>query len=261
MIPGDLLSTASVAKKLTELLARPLTGHQVKEVMRSLLPLGIDVTGLTMDTSVTAYLLDASSGGAGSPIRGGGGGRVPRRVANCGSAWGTSAVKSVGRSGLESSRPGQRAWRTRPVMWVEIAESYKRIVANDMGNLLDTIRATLHSCPGQNGSGRHRDRPGRAAGHCRQPQVVGGYVERRSDAVGQAWRLQREFDPATADGPLRRNLGLTPDKKTKTGYSTDAQTLESLREAHPIIPALLAYARSGEAALDLRREPAGRGGS
>ena len=59
---------------------------------------------------------------------------------------------------------------------------------------------------------------------------------------------------------LYDELGLTPGKKTKTGFSTDAQTLESLRGAHPIIEALLVVPRGGEAALDLRREPAGRGG-
>ncbi len=36
-------------------------------------------------------------------------------------------------------------------------------------------------------------------------------------------------------------LGLTPQKKTKTGYSTDAQTLEKLRGEHPVIDHLLAY--------------------
>ncbi len=36
-------------------------------------------------------------------------------------------------------------------------------------------------------------------------------------------------------------LGLTPQKKTKTGYSTDAQTLERLRGEHVIIEHLLAY--------------------
>ena len=36
-------------------------------------------------------------------------------------------------------------------------------------------------------------------------------------------------------------LGLTPGRKTKTGYSTDAQTLESLRDVHPIVEALLSY--------------------
>ena len=40
----------------------PVVGHNVKEAMRSLLPLGIDVTGLEMDTGVAAYLLDASTG-------------------------------------------------------------------------------------------------------------------------------------------------------------------------------------------------------
>ena len=40
---------------------------------------------------------------------------------------------------------------------------------------------------------------------------------------------------------LYDELGLTPGKKTKTGFSTDAQTLESLRGAHPIIDALLSY--------------------
>ena len=36
-------------------------------------------------------------------------------------------------------------------------------------------------------------------------------------------------------------LGLTPQKKTKTGYSTDAQTLEKMRDQHPIIEHILAY--------------------
>ena len=36
-------------------------------------------------------------------------------------------------------------------------------------------------------------------------------------------------------------LGLKTDKKTKTGYSTDAQALEKIRDDHPIIPALIKY--------------------
>ena len=37
------------------------------------------------------------------------------------------------------------------------------------------------------------------------------------------------------------DLGLTPKKKTKTGASTDAQTLHALINDHPIIPAILNY--------------------
>ncbi len=40
---------------------------------------------------------------------------------------------------------------------------------------------------------------------------------------------------------LFEKLGLTPGKKTKTGYSTDAATLESLRDDHPVVEWLLAY--------------------
>ncbi|HMC39953.1 MAG TPA: DNA polymerase I [Acidimicrobiales bacterium] len=40
---------------------------------------------------------------------------------------------------------------------------------------------------------------------------------------------------------LYEKLGLAPQKKTKTGYSTDVQTLEKLRGAHPVIDALLRY--------------------
>ena len=36
-------------------------------------------------------------------------------------------------------------------------------------------------------------------------------------------------------------LGLKTDKKTKTGYSTDAQALEKVRDQHPIVEALLRY--------------------
>ena len=38
----------------------PVVAHDAKELMRSLLPLGVDVTGLAMDTAVAAYLLDPS---------------------------------------------------------------------------------------------------------------------------------------------------------------------------------------------------------
>ena len=40
----------------------PVAGHHVKELLRSLLPLGVDCTGLVMDTAVAAYLLDPSTG-------------------------------------------------------------------------------------------------------------------------------------------------------------------------------------------------------
>ncbi len=40
---------------------------------------------------------------------------------------------------------------------------------------------------------------------------------------------------------LFEQLGLPPVKKTKTGYSTNADVLEKLKEKHPIIPAIMDY--------------------
>ena len=40
---------------------------------------------------------------------------------------------------------------------------------------------------------------------------------------------------------LFEKLGLPPVKKTKTGYSTNADVLEKLRSQHPIIPAIMEY--------------------
>jgi len=40
---------------------------------------------------------------------------------------------------------------------------------------------------------------------------------------------------------LFEKLSLTPGKKTKTGYSTDAATLEKLKDSHPIVEKLLSY--------------------
>lgn len=40
---------------------------------------------------------------------------------------------------------------------------------------------------------------------------------------------------------LFEHLGLKAGRKTRSGYSTDADTLESLRNAHPVIPCILEY--------------------
>jgi len=79
----------------------------------------------------------------------------------------------------------------------------------------------------------------------------------RLDAIGA--ELASERDAALADvqrwagEPFNPNspkqlaqvlferLGLPAGRRTKTGYSTDARVLEGLRDAHPIVPALLRF--------------------
>ncbi|MCH1513385.1 MAG: DNA polymerase I [Acidimicrobiales bacterium] len=77
-------------------------------------------------------------------------------------------------------------------------------------------------------------------------------TELRDELVAQTQRLRKiihdqageEFNvnsPKQLQAILFENLGLTPLKKTKTGYSTDAQTLEKMRGDHPIIDHLMEY--------------------
>ena len=81
----------------------------------------------------------------------------------------------------------------------------------------------------------------------------------REDPRGR-WRgVQRELHPQLREMLFDR-LGLAPQKKTKTGYSTDAASLEKLSGEHPIVDQLLRVPRGGEAAVHLRRGAAGRGG-
>ena len=58
------------------------------------------------------------------------------------------------------------------------------------------------------------------------------------DAVGYTFNLNSPKQLAVA---LFEDLGLPAKKKTKTGYSTNAEVLEGLRSAHPAVSSLLDY--------------------
>lgn len=76
--------------------------------------------------------------------------------------------------------------------------------------------------------------------------------DRSREVTARIHELEREV-AAVAGGPINLNsptqlrtllydrLGLKPSRRTKTGYSTDQATLESLRDEHAIIPVLLEY--------------------
>lgn len=59
-----------------------------------------------------------------------------------------------------------------------------------------------------------------------------------AEAVGYEFNLNSPKQLAKA---LFEDLGLPAKKKTKTGYSTNAEVLESLRDAHPAVAMLLDY--------------------
>ncbi len=72
-------------------------------------------------------------------------------------------------------------------------------------------------------------------------------------SVGHEFNLG---SPKQLEQVLFYELDLPRGKRTKTGYSTDAQVLEELRAAHPMIPHAARLAHLHQAPLHLRRGPA-----
>jgi DNA polymerase-1 len=236
-LPATLLADAQVAKALTDAFSvAPVAGHHVKELMRSLLPQGIDCRGLVMDTAVAAFLLDPSAGdyslptvervvfgrAAGAapagavPVVAGqlalGGAIVADDVAAAAEAAAVAALvgplrERLGAEGLLPLHDGVEVPLVRVLARMEVLGI--RVDVDELRRITEQLVADTR---------RFEAEIHRLAGH-----------EFNVNSTPQLRTVL--FD----------ELGLTPGRKTKTGFSTDAATLESLRDTHPIIDALLSY--------------------
>jgi len=242
-----LLETDLVRGALTAALDHgPMVGHDVKEVLRSLLPLGVDGRGLAMDTKVAAYLLDPSSGdysldavaGAGSPS---------------GPAEGRAVVGQLALGGLDGDAEPPAELAADHVVAAEARETATEALR--AAALAPVERARLDA---EGMLALHDDVETPLVRVLARMEVVGIKVDtvelRRiaDDLVTQTQRLMADIHQLAGhefnvnSTPQLRTvlydeLGLTPGRKTKTGYSTDAATLESLRDDHAIVDTLLRY--------------------
>jgi DNA polymerase-1 len=223
-LPGDLLGAASVVKKLNALLGQPVVGHNVKEAMRSLLPLGIDLTGLAMDTAVAAYLLDASTG-----------------------EYELQQLREqTGQLSLDIVEPGEPS---RDVAEEAAAEAIdvasmevgfrKRIDSEHMTQLHDEIETPLVRVLAK------MEVAGIGIDRVELQEIADSLAASAATLQDEVQKLAGHEFNVNSTPQLRTvlydEIGLTPGKKTKTGYSTDARTLETLRGAHPIVETLLSY--------------------
>ncbi len=238
LVPAGLLTSAPVAKRLRSLLGRSgggVIGHNVKEIMRSLLPLGLDITGLSMDVAVAAYLLDASTGAYElEHLRQGDGqlqlsdGQLQLSMEEPDAAL-TDAALEVARSAAADARAT-----------AGLAASFRvRLAAEDMVSLHDNIETPLvRVLAKMEVAGIGIDRAELQGIADSLKESAGALQAKVCELAGHDFNVNSTKQLRTV---LYDELGLKPGKKTKTGYSTDAQTLESLRDAHPIVAALLSY--------------------
>jgi DNA polymerase I len=223
-VPAEQLRAPSVVKKLNGMFAGAVLGHHVKEAMRALLPLGIDIRGLEMDTAVAAYLLDASTG--------------EYELAQL--------REQTGQLTLDIAEPGEtppdvarEAAGEACDVAVMAAGFRQRLGSEDMVLLHDEIETPLvRVLAKMEVAGIGVDRT--------ELQKIADSLKDSAAALQAAVQEHAGHEFNVNSTPqlrtvLYEELGLTPGKKTKTGFSTDARTLESLRDAHPIVEALLEY--------------------
>lgn len=197
--------------------------HDAKNLMRSMLALGIDMKGLTLDTAIAAYLIDPSR--SQYSMRDLLERYTYRRFAD--------EVSAQGQMDLDGTA-------------IDDAHEAGR-VALGLGHVADEVVKSLES---QGMSNLYRDVENPLVRILARMEHIGIAVDRgtlsliaerlTSETKQLAEHLQTvagtSFNP-NSPAQLGRILfderGLTPPKKTKTGYSTDAATLEKLAADWP----------------------------
>ncbi len=237
-LPGEFLGDTTVSEALGRLFgedAPALVGHDVKALMRGLLSLGIDVRSLQMDTAIAAYLLDPSQ--SDYPA-----GDLLARYAGCALPGAEAEAGAQGQLQFAETGEALRAATALEALAAARLAEPLRAALRDGGveSLHDTVEVPLVRVLAR-------------MEHCGVGVDVAGLEALRREFNEDAERLRaqvmadaggEEFNvnsPQQLGKVLFDRLGLPPQKKTKTGYSTDAATLERLRGEHPVVEHLLAY--------------------
>jgi DNA polymerase-1 len=234
---ADLLDADEVRDALGRLVdeaGRQVVAHEAKALMRSLLAMGVDVRRLAMDTAIAAYLLDPGDATY----------RLGELAARHGQVQlpdedeapeGQLDLGGDTSGATEAQHAGRRALAVDRIAG-PLTEALRD---NGLASLHDDVEVPLvrvlarmeHLGVGVDVEELRRLNDEMAAEVERLTQLIW------KDAGGE---FNVNSTPQLREVLFDR-LGLTPQKKTKTGYSTDAATLERLAGEHPIVEHLLRY--------------------
>lgn len=229
-IPAALLGDESIKKVLENCSFR---AHDAKPIMRSLLQLGIDLKGLVLDTAIAAYLIDPAQNRYSLSD-------LVTKYSNVrfpGDATAYSGQLDLEATGVnDAQRTGRNALATHHVseeLLKALDAQGMRALYDDMENPLVRVLARMEFL-GIAVDGK---------------QLRSIAIRLTNEAHELSEKIQSlagyPFNPnstAQLGKILFEEKGLTPPKKTKTGYSTDAATLEKLRDEWPeFIEPLMRY--------------------
>ena len=198
--------------------AVPKTAHDVKPLMRRLLAAGIDADGFVFDTALAAYLLDATRGKYELP-------QLAQDYLHTPPAQ-------------EDDPDAQLAAQAVCVQRLQRVLSEK-LEAEGMTALLRELELPLcRVLAHMEHDGVPVDRAALEAFSAMLSERIAACERLIYGYSGEPFNIQ---SPKQLGAVLFEKLGLPPVKKTKSGYSTNAEVLEKLRDRHPIIQAVMDY--------------------
>jgi DNA polymerase-1 len=235
-LPGERLAADEVTGLLSSLLGAGgarVSAHDAKALMRGLMSHGVTFSNLELDPSIAAYLVDPA--GDQYLLE-----DLAARYAGVDLAPpGATHAGQLDLMGAEEEPPSEAAARRATAVARLVEPLGSALSARGMSKLYDEVeRPLVRVLAEMEAAGVRVD--------------VGELKRLASELATEAKRLERQIQDLAGvefvvnSVPQLREvlygkLGLTPQKKTKTGYSTDVQTLEKLRGEHPIVDALLRY--------------------
>ena len=235
-ISAETLAAPKVAAAAAALFAdggRPVVAHDAKALMRGLDTCGIDLRSLALDTMIAAYLLDPAE---------------PRysleplldRYADARLPQDDDQGEGqLDFGGADTSALAQRASRRALGVNALVDPLQESLVARGLADLNTDIEVPLVRVLAR----MEILGVGVDEGELRKlrDQLVASCDELRTLIWADAGEEFNVNSTVKLREILFEKLELTPQKKTKTGYSTDAATLEKLLGEHPIIEHLLSY--------------------
>jgi DNA polymerase-1 len=237
-IPRAVLDDAAVADALRALLGeggRPIAAHGAKPLMRALLgQLDADLRTLRLDTMLAAYLLDPAESRyllADLLLRY----ASLELPVGAGAASGTLQLDLDGDNVSPALEAGRRALAVARL----VEPISNALDAQGLSALHDDIEVPLVRV-----LARMED-AGIAVDAAELKHLNDTLAAECGALTKEIWADAGEEFNVNSTLKLREilfeRLGLQPQKKTKTGYSTDAASLEKLQGQHPIVDHLLRY--------------------
>ena len=234
-VDGALLADEAVGAALGRVLAvdgRALAAHGAKALMRRLDQDGVEVRSLAVDTMLAAYLLDPAE--ARYLL-----GDLLLRYANL--ELPDDAPAAEGQLDLDGGSVAASLEAARRALAVDrlVGPLTAALEAQGLRRLFDDIEVPLvRVLAKMEAVGIAVDRAELEALNAQLVEECAMLTEQIKADAGEDFNVNSTLQLREV---LFDKLGLTPQKKTKTGFSTDAASLEKLLGQHPIIEHLLRY--------------------